>query len=92
MRVRVTMSSSRVAARVWATDMTRAHHAEMDMVHFCPRPVSASDCRICFGFMHLIDRVLKTRVQYPGTKANGPGENANNVAKHTLKNAFHSLI
>ncbi len=45
------------STRVWATDMTRARRAGMDMVHFCLRPVSASDCRICFGFMHLIDRM-----------------------------------
>ena len=55
---------------IWATDMTpRARRAEMDMVHFCLRPVSASDRRICFGFMHLIDRVLKN----PGTRVPGIG-------------------
>ncbi len=50
-------SGSAVATRVWATDMTRARRAEIDMVHFCLRRVCIRPSHICFGFMHLIDQV-----------------------------------
>ena len=42
-------------ARGWTPDLTRARRAEMDSsVHFCLRPVSASDCCMCYAYAFVV--------------------------------------